>query len=267
MAGPDPPSDPPQNPGLARALAADAAFALIVSLLAALVLASLSAAGVITMALARILLATAWLVGVLLVFVAAPLWVTTSRHKVVFAALLAVFLVGVERYEAANQPAAVPPADKPLGIAQDVGIGSLRLLSVTTRMAMNGRSATILVRLKNSSDHFLKYVAHLSSEGRLGSPARTGYIYPGQDIALDYGELVSVLAKEQPGSVMIHPAFRPFVMTLEYSIEYGAPSGPTLEHYTHRRIQIPIVDAPVRTDNGKQDEVEIKASVSDEVER
>lgn len=84
---------------LIRVLVADAAFALVGTVIISLTLASLSAAGVITMKLAIGLLIMAWLVGVGATFVLTHIWNPSHKHRALFSVIFAVFLAVVGWYE------------------------------------------------------------------------------------------------------------------------------------------------------------------------
>jgi hypothetical protein len=64
-----------------RRVLADAAGAFVITLLVGFVLASLSAAGVVTMTLATIFLALAWLVGIWFTFLIKPIVEMSLLHK------------------------------------------------------------------------------------------------------------------------------------------------------------------------------------------
>jgi hypothetical protein len=68
-----------------RKLLSDAVAAFVVALVVTLVLASLSAAGVVDMSLATILLILAWVGAVVGTFLVRPIWDMTAAHKAVFA--------------------------------------------------------------------------------------------------------------------------------------------------------------------------------------
>ena|SRR5258708_2258340 len=112
-----PPASEPPEPLLPR-LAADAAAALVTATVVALVLASLTTAGVINMTLAIILLFLAWVVAVGGTYLLGPAWKLTGKHRVVFAVILAVLLFGVERVEVAYQPQQGPEASSWFSSAQ-----------------------------------------------------------------------------------------------------------------------------------------------------
>jgi hypothetical protein len=86
-----------------RRVLADAAGATVITLLVGFVLASLSAAGVVTMTLATIFLLLAWTVGVWLTFLIKPIVEMTLLHKCIFASVLAAGLIAVWFYELNNQ--------------------------------------------------------------------------------------------------------------------------------------------------------------------
>jgi hypothetical protein len=87
-----------------RLLATDTAAATAITLVVGLVLASLSAAGVITMALATILLLVAWVVGLVGVFLIKPIGDLPGKHKAISLSMLAVMLFGVWLFELSHQP-------------------------------------------------------------------------------------------------------------------------------------------------------------------
>jgi hypothetical protein len=91
-----------------RAVFADAALALVIAIVITFVIASLAAAGVITMSLAYALLALAWLVAVAGSFLVP--WPFPHRHRAVFATFLAIMLGAVGWYEAVHYEK--PPSAK-----------------------------------------------------------------------------------------------------------------------------------------------------------
>jgi hypothetical protein len=99
---------------LIRAVLADAALAFIATAVIGLVIASLAAAGVITMNLAYILLGLAWLVAVIGTFLVP--WSIARRHQLIFSSFLAVMLAGVGWYETKHY--VEPPSAR--DIAQEV---------------------------------------------------------------------------------------------------------------------------------------------------
>jgi hypothetical protein len=99
---------------LLRAVLADAALAFVATVVVGLVIASLAAAGIITMPLAYILLGLAWLVAVAGTFLVP--WKIEHRHRVIFASFLVFMLAGVGWYETAHY--SEPPSAK--DIAQEV---------------------------------------------------------------------------------------------------------------------------------------------------
>jgi hypothetical protein len=86
-----------------RRVLADAAGAFVITLLVGFVLASLSAAGVVTMTLATIFLALAWLVGIWFTFLIKPIVEMSLLHKSIFAGVLAIGLIVVWCYELSRQ--------------------------------------------------------------------------------------------------------------------------------------------------------------------
>lgn len=86
-----------------RKILADSACAAVVALMAALVLASLSAAGVVTIHLAEILLGLAWVAGLGLTFLIDPIFKMSKIDRIVFAVSLAAFLSVVGLYEGHHQ--------------------------------------------------------------------------------------------------------------------------------------------------------------------
>jgi hypothetical protein len=80
-----------------RALLADAAVAFLGTVVVGLIIASLAAAGIITLSLAYILLGLAWLVGFGGTFFVP--WQMAHHRRAIFVALLAVMLAGVGWYE------------------------------------------------------------------------------------------------------------------------------------------------------------------------
>jgi len=88
---------------LLRSLFADAAAALVFSLVVALVLASLSAAGVIDMTLATILLLVAWLVAIAGTFLIRPIWDMSASGRIFFSVVLAAALGTLWYYEYLHQ--------------------------------------------------------------------------------------------------------------------------------------------------------------------
>jgi hypothetical protein len=82
---------------LIRAVLADAALAFIATVVIGLVVASLAAAGVITMNLAYVLLGLAWLVAAIGTFLVP--WPIAHRHRAIFSCFLACMLVIVGWYE------------------------------------------------------------------------------------------------------------------------------------------------------------------------
>ena len=111
-----------------RAVLADAALAFIATVVIGLIIASLAAAGIITMPLAYILLGLAWLVALGGTFLV-PLKVA-HRHRAIFASFLAVMLAGVGWFETVHYTE--PPSAKE--IAQEVSklIAPLPLAPQTT---------------------------------------------------------------------------------------------------------------------------------------
>lgn len=91
-----------------RAVLADAALAFVAAAVIGLVIASLAAAGIITMRLAYVLLGLAWLVALGGTFLVP--WGVAHRHRTIFASLLAIMLAGVGWFEAANYTE--PPSAK-----------------------------------------------------------------------------------------------------------------------------------------------------------
>jgi hypothetical protein len=99
---------------LIRAVLADAALAFIATVVTGLIIASLAAAGIITMNLAYVLLGLAWLVAVIGTFlVPCPV---AHRHRVIFSCFLACMLVVVGWYETKHY--VEPPSAR--DIAQEV---------------------------------------------------------------------------------------------------------------------------------------------------
>jgi hypothetical protein len=86
---------------------ADAAFAVIVAVVLGLVLASLTAAGVITMTLAIFYLVGAWTLAVGATFLLTHLWDPSPAHRAIFAAVLAALFCGIVYLESLYQVA--PP--------------------------------------------------------------------------------------------------------------------------------------------------------------
>jgi hypothetical protein len=99
---------------LLRAVLADAALAFVATVVIGLVIASLAAAGIITMPLAYILLALAWGVAVAGTFLVP--WKVAHRHRAIFGVFLALMLAGVGWYETLHYTE--PPSAK--DIAQEV---------------------------------------------------------------------------------------------------------------------------------------------------
>lgn len=91
-------------PSMAQRVLTDAGAALFIALAVALVLASLSAAGVINMTVAFVLLAIAWTVSFLATFVLGHVWKPTNRERLVFATTLGIALGAVSWYEYQHQP-------------------------------------------------------------------------------------------------------------------------------------------------------------------
>lgn len=81
----------------ARAVCADAALALIASVVAALVIASLAAAGIITMSLSYFLLGLSWIVAVGGSFLVP--WPLQHKHRAIFAVFLAAMLILIGWFE------------------------------------------------------------------------------------------------------------------------------------------------------------------------
>jgi hypothetical protein len=80
-----------------RAVFADAAVAFVATVVIGLVVASLAAAGIITMSLAYFLLGLAWVLAVGGSFLGP--WSLQHMHRAIFATFLAVMLIGVGWYE------------------------------------------------------------------------------------------------------------------------------------------------------------------------
>ena len=85
---------------LARAICADAAVAFFATFVSGLIIASLAAAGLITMSLAYGLLVIAWLFAVVGSFLAP--WKIANKHRWIFAVFLAAMLSGVGWYKSAH---------------------------------------------------------------------------------------------------------------------------------------------------------------------
>ncbi len=83
-----------------RAVLADAALAFVATVVVGLIIASLAAAGIITMPLAYVLLALAWLVAVAGTFLIP--WSVAGRHRAIFGFFLALMLAGLGWYETAR---------------------------------------------------------------------------------------------------------------------------------------------------------------------
>src|SRR5262249_26617114 len=103
-----------------RAVFADAALALFLSTVIGLIIASLAAAGLITMGLALVLLGLAWVVAVVGSFFLP--WSIAHKHRAIFASLFAVMLTAIGWYEAAHY-------EKPLS-ANDVAQEVVRALKL-----------------------------------------------------------------------------------------------------------------------------------------
>lgn len=84
--------------------AVDATAAVLVTLAIGFVLASLSAAGVITMTLAITLLVLAWIVGMASTILLTHIWNPSHKHRAVFGTLLAGMLFLLGRFEYKFQP-------------------------------------------------------------------------------------------------------------------------------------------------------------------
>jgi hypothetical protein len=91
-----------------RPLWADATFAVFLGVFTALIIESLSLAGIVTVKGAAIALVFAWFIGVGSTFFLDHIWPITGRHRIVFSGLLGVVLltVGFVEYEAQPIPAA-----------------------------------------------------------------------------------------------------------------------------------------------------------------
>jgi hypothetical protein len=83
-----------------RAVFADAALALVATVVIGLVIASLAAAGIITMNLAYVLLILAWIAAVGGSFLAP--WPFPHKHRAIFAFLSALILAAIGWYEATH---------------------------------------------------------------------------------------------------------------------------------------------------------------------
>lgn len=94
----------PSRADLWRSVIADAAVAVVFSLFVTLVLASLSAAGVITMTLAIILLVAAWTTGLVGSFVCGPIWNPGHKDRLLFLVILAASLSLIGIFEYRSQP-------------------------------------------------------------------------------------------------------------------------------------------------------------------
>jgi hypothetical protein len=95
--------------GTFRDILANAAFALLATFATACIIASLSAAGIVTMTLALILLALAWLVGVAITFLLPqPI---TWKNRLIFSGIFGVLLLGLGSFEAANYQRPITFAD------------------------------------------------------------------------------------------------------------------------------------------------------------
>lgn len=110
-----PPQKTPPKRQLVQMLAAEAAVALVAPIVIGFVIASLAAAGIITMVLAIALLCLAWLVAVGGTFVLP--WEMPPRHRWAFAGVLALILGGIGYYETIHYEK--PPTAKE--IAEEVG--------------------------------------------------------------------------------------------------------------------------------------------------
>ena len=99
---------------LIRAVLADAALAFVATMVIGLVIASLAAAGIITISLAYVLLGLAWLVAVIGTFLVP--WPIAHRHRVIFSCFLACMLAVVGWYETKHY--VEPPSAR--DIAQEV---------------------------------------------------------------------------------------------------------------------------------------------------
>src|SRR5438477_5123791 len=108
--------DSPIGPTLQfiRAVCADAALAFVATFFVGLVMASLAAAGIITMNLAYALLALAWIVAVVGSFLVP--WSFQPKHRAIFAGFLAIMLAGLGWFETGHYEK--PPSAKE--IAEEV---------------------------------------------------------------------------------------------------------------------------------------------------
>jgi hypothetical protein len=97
-----------------RAVLADAALAFITTVAIGLIIASVAAAGIITISLAYVLLGLAWLVALGGTFLVP--WKVARRHRTIFAFFLAIMLASVGWFETVHY--IEPPSAK--DIAQEV---------------------------------------------------------------------------------------------------------------------------------------------------
>jgi hypothetical protein len=102
-----------------RELCTDAALALIVTIVIGLIIASLAAAGIITMSLAYILLGLAWLIAAAGTFLIP--WTVTPKNRIIFSGILAGMLTAVGWYETAHYEK--PPS------AQDIALELSKIIN------------------------------------------------------------------------------------------------------------------------------------------
>ncbi len=90
------------NPNIRR-LIADAGFAFLVGIVVALILASLSIAGIINVPIAVILLVVAWVVSIIGTFAVPQIWDPPPRDRIIFSIILGLLLFSVGAFEFASQ--------------------------------------------------------------------------------------------------------------------------------------------------------------------
>ena len=140
-----------------RAVCADAALALVIAVGVTLVIASLAAAGIITMSLAYMLLILAWAVSVGGSFLVP--WEFQHKHRAIFAVLLGFMLIGVGWYETEHY-------EKPPN-AKDVADEVAKLLAPPPHKAdrLDGTSSTSKT---NAIPHLSAVSEYVPLQSKLG---------------------------------------------------------------------------------------------------